>query len=234
MRVSRPSPSALHRVALFLVYLLPVMTDLPLFPLNTVLFPSTPLSLHIFEERYRLMVSRCIAEEIPFGVVYHHGEQLEQIGCTARIDRVLTRYEDGRMDIVTIGQQRFSIEVVDRTRPYLQALVRLLDHDDDPDSTGAIDATLATDALLRYAYYANLEIDRDALEELNASDVSYLIASVDEIGMETKQRILETDDVGLRLAEAVAALETVTEQLLVTFRLKAAIGDDVDMGSIKN
>lgn len=210
------------------------MIELAIFPLNTVLFPNTPLSLHIFEERYRVMITRCIAEKKPFGVVYQHGKQLEQIGCTARIDRVLKRYENGQMDIVTIGRQRFTIEVVANTQPYLQALVQLLEHDHDPDSTRAIDATRATDALLRHAYYANLEIDREALEALSASDLSYLIASVDGIGLETRQRILETHDVGQRLAAAVAALEAVTEQLLVMFRLKAAIGDDVDMGGITN
>lgn len=211
------------------------MIHLPLFPLNTVLFPNTPLPLHIFEERYRILVAKCIESEQPFGVVYHKGEKLEQIGCSARIERVLKRYEDGRLDIVTIGSQRFSIESVDTSEPYLQGLIRYLDESDEP-SAGDPDelVTAAIDALLRYAYYAEIEVERDALGELSMSDLSFLIAGIDDVGLETKQRLLEIDGSALRLRESVAALDAVTQQLVTLLSLKKAVGDDVDMGSLKN
>jgi Lon protease-like protein len=211
------------------------MTHLPLFPLNVVLFPHSPLPLHIFEERYRLLIARCIEQEEPFGVVYQRGETIEQIGCTARIEQVLKRYDDGRLDIITVGSQRFSIESVDTTEPYLQGLVRFLD-ESEADSPGPGDdlTTRAMDSLLRYAYYAEREIDRDALKELSVGDLSFLIAGVDEMGLESKQRLLEVDASTTRLEKAIEALETVTGQLMAIMRLRKIVGDDVDMGSLKN
>ena len=227
-------PEALHRSGFF-VYFGSDMTQLPLFPLNAVLFPNTPLPLHIFEERYRLLVARCIADKRPFGVVYRRGEKMEHIGCSAQVDRILRRYEDGRMDIVSVGRKRFSIESVDTSQPYLQALVTVLDGgEQDADTVDSSLATNAIDAMLRYAYYAELEIDREAMHDLNVTDLSFLLAGVEEMGLETKQRLLELDSSVTRLEESVKALELVTQQLVVLANIKKAIGDDVDMGSLKN
>lgn len=218
-----------------LVYFGSDMTRLPLFPLNAVLFPNTPLPLHIFEERYRLLVARCIAGKLPFGVVYHRGEKMEQIGCSAQVDRVLKRYDDGRLDIVTVGRRRFSIESVDTSRPYLQALVHFLDESEESEDTADTNlATAAIDAMLRYIYYAEKEIDRDALQELTVTELSFLIAGVDEMGLETKQRLLEVDSPVSRLEESVEALEQVTQQLVSLMSLRKATGNDIDMGSMKN
>ena len=99
---------------------------IPLFPLQLVLFPSVPLPLHIFEERYRTLVNRCLDEQTPFGVVYHQGESMKRVGCTALISDVLKRYEDGRMDILTVGGERFEIVSIDDTGLYLEATIRYL------------------------------------------------------------------------------------------------------------
>jgi Lon protease-like protein len=98
-----------------------------LFPLDTVLFPGAALPLHVFEERYREMVSECIRLSKPFGVVRADGEQMAIIGCTARIVRVVERYSDGRMDILCEGVQRFEIEALDESRKFLQADVELFE-----------------------------------------------------------------------------------------------------------
>src|SRR5512147_2655499 len=94
----------------------PSMYELPLFPLNTVLFPGMPISLHIFEPRYKLMIEQCIQIAQPFGVVLIRegvealGPSAEphQIGCSAQITQV-ERLEDGRMNIVAVGVERFQI-----------------------------------------------------------------------------------------------------------------------------
>src|SRR5947208_4835371 len=87
---------------------------LPLFPLDMVLLPGVPLPLHIFEPRYREMISECLAQEKPFGVVRVKEEGVAEIGCTAEIITVTKKYPDGRMDIVTEGRERFEVMHMDK------------------------------------------------------------------------------------------------------------------------
>jgi len=108
------------------------MFDLPLFPLNTVLFPGMPLNLHIFEERYKRMIRICLQTRQPFGVVLiKHGLEAygpiaepHYIGCTARILES-EPLSDGRMNIVALGQKRFRILTFDYEKAYLVGRVEL-------------------------------------------------------------------------------------------------------------
>jgi len=102
------------------------MASLPLFPLNTVLFPGMQLKLHIFEERYKLMINNCIEANEPFGVVLiKQGREAlgpiampYAVGCTAAISEV-QRLPLGRMNITAVGQRRFRIKGIDRSQPFL-------------------------------------------------------------------------------------------------------------------
>ena len=96
---------------------------IPLFPLDVVLFPGTALPLHIFEGRYKEMIGECLAQKSAFGVVRAQREGLAVIGCTARIVRVLETYDDGRLDLLCQGSDRFEIENLDNSRSFLQAEV---------------------------------------------------------------------------------------------------------------
>ncbi len=117
------------------------MIEIPLFPLRSVLCPGVALPLHIFEERYRLMINRCIERGEPFGVVLlREGHevgpirgQVAAVGTTAAIRRA-GAYPDGRLDILTVGQQRFRLESVDNvSEPYLVGRVSLLDEPTGPE-----------------------------------------------------------------------------------------------------
>ena len=94
-----------------------------LFPLDVVLFPGAPLPLHIFEERYKEMIGECLETSTGFGVVRAQREGLAVIGCTARIVRVIHRYDDGRLDILCQGEERFEIEMLENSRSFLEAEV---------------------------------------------------------------------------------------------------------------
>ena len=102
------------------------MHELPLFPLNTVLFPGMQLKLHIFEERYKLMIRRCIENETPFGVILiRSGREAlgsvaitHEVGCTAKIIEVQKLPFD-RMNIVAVGQRRFRVRGLDHSKLYL-------------------------------------------------------------------------------------------------------------------
>jgi ATP-dependent Lon protease len=82
---------------------------IPLFPLNVVLLPGADLPLHIFEPRYRQMVSRCLEDKSEFGMLLSLPKGIVRVGCTAEILEVVKRYDDGRMDILTIGRAPFRI-----------------------------------------------------------------------------------------------------------------------------
>jgi Lon protease-like protein len=82
---------------------------LPLFPLSAVLLPATPLPLHIFEDRYKELMGDVIPSRSEFGIVMAKDEGIVNIGCTAVVDRVVQRYPDGRMDIIAVGQRRFTV-----------------------------------------------------------------------------------------------------------------------------
>ena len=106
---------------------------LPLFPLEVVLFPGTPLPLHIFEPRYKAMIGECLAEHRTFGVVRALEQGLADVGCTAEIVTVVKEYPDGQMDIVTEGRQRFEVMRINQERSFLRAEVVMIE--DNPGTT---------------------------------------------------------------------------------------------------
>ena len=114
-----------------------------LFPLDVVMFPGALLPLHIFEERYKQMVAECLELESTFGIVRVQREGLAVIGCTAAISRVLRRYDDGQLDILCEGRQRFEIEQLDNSRSFLQAKVDFFDDEPLDSSREARAACLA-------------------------------------------------------------------------------------------
>jgi Lon protease-like protein len=103
---------------------------IPLFPLQVVVFPRTPLPLHIFEERYKEMIGDALRGSSDVGIVLAKEEGIVKAGCTVRIEKLLHTYPDGRMDLLTRGQDRFEIVDVNQEKNYLQATVEFFDDDD--------------------------------------------------------------------------------------------------------
>jgi ATP-dependent Lon protease len=112
-----------------------MMEGLPLFPLGLVLYPEEELPLHIFEPRYRDMVAYCLENDTPFGIVLFQDGEMADVGCTARIDRIVLAHEDGRKDILVTGVDRIRILNVNEDASYYTADVEILaDEPKDPDS----------------------------------------------------------------------------------------------------
>ena len=107
---------------------------LPLFPLDVVLLPRMVLPLHIFEERYKLMVGEAIKNETEFGIVRSRENSVFNVGCTAVVEKVVQRHPDGRFDIIAVGQRRFEVLLLDEQKPYLQAGVHFFDDDSGTDA----------------------------------------------------------------------------------------------------
>lgn len=106
---------------------------LPLFPLNVVLFPRTDLPLHIFEERYKVMIADLLEGSREFGVVLALENGIASVGCTTRISDVTKTYDDGRMDIQTTGYRRFEIATLDEEMAYLRGTVEFFEDEFDPE-----------------------------------------------------------------------------------------------------
>jgi hypothetical protein len=104
---------------------------LPLFPLQLVVFPGAATPLHIFEERYREMVGQAEADGTEFGIVrtIARGEQngIANTGCTVTVESVVTRYPDGRFDVITRGQRRFQVVSLNDDKAYLRGEVEYFD-----------------------------------------------------------------------------------------------------------
>lgn len=103
---------------------------IPLFPLQLVVFPRTNLPLHIFEDRYKEMTGKAMRENSEFGIVLAKEKGIVNAGCTVKIEKLMHLYADGRMDILTRGQQRFEISDLNDEQSYLQAEVEFFDDDD--------------------------------------------------------------------------------------------------------
>lgn len=121
---------------------------LPLFPLELVLLPEEALPLHIFEERYREMIGLCLQAKNSasagqdFGVVLATNREISNLGCSAQIVNVTRKYDDGRMDILTVGRRRFEILLMNEEKSFLRASVEFFD-DEGPDTPGEPDAEKA-------------------------------------------------------------------------------------------
>ncbi|HLJ48328.1 MAG TPA: LON peptidase substrate-binding domain-containing protein [Bryobacteraceae bacterium] len=103
---------------------------LPLFPLSVVLFPRTPLPLHIFEERYKEMIGEAIQAHGEVGIVLAGEKGIVNTGCTAIIEKVLKTYPDGRMDILAVGRRRFEILMLNDEKSYLRGAVEFFDDEE--------------------------------------------------------------------------------------------------------
>jgi uncharacterized protein len=195
---------------------------LPLFPLNTVLFPGVVMPLYVFEERYRVLVRDLIAlpptRDREFGVVaikagYEVGERgvhtIQRVGCAALVTQV-TANADGTYEIIVVGRRRFHVEDLDPSHDYLQADVEWLS-----DPGGATAADLAFDAATARTLFDSY---RQAVEDLRADDVldgptprdpvdlSYTLAAATVLTLADRQLLLECPDVTSRLRMGTALL----------------------------
>jgi Lon protease-like protein len=159
----------------------------PLFPLGLVLIPRELVPLHIFEERYKVMIGECLEREGEFGIVWLSDQGLKDVGCSARIDRVLERFEDGRLNVLVEGTKPFRLVRRIDDLPYPAGDIQTLPDDpEDPDDAKAIAAARERYADL-VAEVTDERPDADALAQLDA----YGMAATLDVGLEAKQALLE-------------------------------------------
>ena len=190
------------------------LAELPLFPLNLVLFPGMPLPLHIFEERYKAMIGDCMRRDAPFGVaLIRSGLEVggpaepHRIGATARVLRS-ELLEQGRMNIMTKGERRYEIIEITQQEPHAAALVRMLAEPIGQDFAG-ITPELADEyaklirglMTLSGGYTSQVPVPDDPVE------LSYMIAANLDAPAPVRQELLEAPTASDRLTRLLPLLK---------------------------
>jgi len=185
-----------------------VSSLLPLFPLDLVLLPGVPLPLHIFEPRYKELIGECLEQKKPFGIVRASDEGVAGIGCIAEIVSVTKKYDDGRMDILTRGINRFEVLEVNDERSFLQAEVAMIE-----DEHGKPTAEMVEEAMRLHAEIAKLagaaSVAADAGRATSAENLSFLLAGSLPLDLDFKQSLLATFSEVKRLEAVVEYLRAV-------------------------
>jgi Lon protease-like protein len=210
--------------------------EIPLFPLNTVLFPGMPLPLHIFEPRYREMIGLCSTEDRPFGVILiREGTEVGdpatpfEVGTLARIVGV-DRMPDGRMNIITVGTSRFRLlGYSTEKRPYIVGDVEPLDDAPPPDEGLAQVAEEVGGLIQRYLtlIQAAAEQELTTLQiPSNPEELSYLVGANLRIHNPERQHLLEMVSTAERLQaeKAILERETKTIEEFLQRRSKGSLG----------
>jgi len=173
---------------------------LPLFPLNTVLFPGMALPLHIFEERYLWMVNECLEGNRQFGVVMAtpaadgEGTTAYSVGTSALITQV-ERHEDGRMDIVTAGLERFHVLDLLHTEPYIMGRIEPFPLEDTRSPELARLVKVTSSLFVQYLRLASEVLGTVIQVESaprDASTLAYMMAIALQVSNEEKQQLLST------------------------------------------
>ncbi|MDA1128109.1 MAG: LON peptidase substrate-binding domain-containing protein [Chloroflexi bacterium] len=189
------------------------LVELPLFPLNLVLFPGMDLPLHIFEERYKSMIGDCLNQNLPFGVVLiKEGMEVgaaaepERIGTSARILRS-ELLDQGRMNIMTKGERRFEIEEIVQREPHVVGRVRFLVELDGEGCSELV--TQVNDeyvelvrnlTALTGGYTSRVTVPENPVE------LSYAIAASLDLETHLRQSLLVTETAAIRLADLIPLL----------------------------
>lgn len=191
----------------------PLANGFPLFALGIVALPSESVPLHIFEERYRTMIERCLAAapgspECEFGIVWRSDEELKPVGCACEIEQLLERLEDGRLNIIVRGTRPFRLLERQDDLPYPAGAVEFLsDAEEERDEQAAASARELYRELVMQA--TDRELETAELEQLDA----YKMAATVEFGVEAKQELLELRSENARLRLLALLIRTAIERL---------------------
>jgi ATP-dependent Lon protease len=186
------------------------VSELSLFPLSVVLFPGVPLPLHIFEPRYRQMLTDIQAGNGLFGVSYFDSSNSERetpavgsVGCVAKVTEAHT-FPDGRSNILAVGIIRYRIEgYLDSEQPYLVANVSYFEDDEDNTDELKESSHEVAETFSRIARAVRTINDERAnlpsISDTEPEQLSYLVAAAVEVDPEVKQDLLELRSTSERL-----------------------------------
>ena len=177
------------------------MAELGLFPLPLVLLPTEQMPLHIFEERYKELIGECLEEDQAFGLLFAEGDGIHEVGTSASVVEVLAEFEDGRMNIVVEGGERFRLEELTSGRSFQTGLTAPVVDDDDPADDETIEKALALFGRLKEATGSDVEVPT-----ADSPQLSFALAARVELEPEVKQGLLQETSERDRLARVCELL----------------------------
>jgi Lon protease-like protein len=192
------------------------MEEIGLFPLGIVLLPTERVPLHIFEPRYRELIGECIEDDLEFGLLYADEGGIRETGTRARVAAILERFDDGRLNIVVEGGERFVVERMTQGRAYLTAEVVGLD--DEPGEVDDETRVAAAGAFRALAALAGVELEF----EDDAPALSFLLAAQVELAPDEKQFLVESRSEQERLERVAELLDNARRTLIATRELNEA------------
>ena len=190
------------------------MPEVGLFPLGIVLLPTERVPLHIFEPRYRELIGEVLEADGEFGLVYADDDGIREVGTLARVTEVLERFEDGRLNVVVEGGDRFRVEQLTRGRSFMTAEVGELD-----DDVVEVDPELAARAAGSFRALAALAGAEPPEPDEASPQLSFELAAQVELPHTQKQQLLESVREDERLALVAELLDDARVALLQTVEL---------------
>ena len=199
---------------------------LPLFPLDVVLLPGTPLPLHIFEPRYKEMIGECVERNEVFGVIRAKEGGVAEIGCTAEIMTVTKKYDDGRMDIVTLGRHPFEVLQVNQERSFLRAEVAYL-----RDDSGVPSPEEISKAMKLHGEIMTLAGAQPAdTADIDKQQLSFYLAGSLPLDLDFKQSLLGMKSEPERLRAIISFFETILPSMRRTVHVRRKAGGNGHAG----
>jgi ATP-dependent Lon protease len=203
------------------------VSELGLFPLGLVLLPTEQVPLHIFEERYKDLVGECLETDTEFGLVYADDDGIRDVGTRARIVEVLTRFEDGRLNILVEGGERFRLDELTDGKSFHTGRVSTLEDEADPAEAVAIEEALRIFGVLRELTGSEVEPPDSATPLL-----SFALAGKVELPADDKLALLRelSERRRVELVQELLEEAVLTAQRVRRAAERAATNGKVDIG----
>ena len=185
------------------------MASIGLFPLELVLLPGERVPLHIFEDRYKELIGECLAEGREFGLILEDADGLRQIGTRTGVVQLIDTFDDGRLNVLVEGRERFRVVELTEGRSFQTAEIET--HEDDGDLPADDEVAQALAVFRRLVDAAEAEEVEEPL--VTSPQLSFELAARVDFGQELKQELLELRSERARLQRLAELLERAAEAL---------------------
>lgn len=202
------------------------MKTIPLFPLSLVVFPGSKYPLHIFEERYKKLINKCIEDQTGFGIITKFGKDFSKVGCYVIINDIVKKYPGGEMDIIVEGQKRFyKYNITMHPDGYYEA-----DIEDYTDMPAQVDVSLEFQLKERFEHLLekfNFHLDENFwLNYQTAERKSFKIAEKSGLTIEQQQAFLLLQNENKRLHFLIDHFEKLDKEITKNAAIKSIVLGD--------